>query len=733
MRLTLIIEARSGDVLRIVHLTLSASLALAAMPACGQTIHDAPASNSGAPNSGAPNAGASDADEAATPEIVVTGRAQRLYRTETTTVGKAAENPLDIPQAVQVINSDLFADQGARDVTDIYRNISGVSAFSYGGVTFRGFRQDQAFFDGMRGNPFIGFSVPQLFNIDRVEVLKGPAGLFFGPGSPGGIINYVSKTPADVASLRTVLTAGTYDRLGISSASTGPVDRDGVVTYRLGGFYESIDPYRRNTQNRQLIGDAGLSIKTNDGGKLMLQATAYETSLQANRLRGILTDAAGNFLTDIRWNANEPTDFLTMTAQAYQARYATAIGDRVTFDAGVRYFKSTETQQYHEPRGLVAGNPDLVAREFRDQIRNVDGLAFSANLTARVDLLGMEHKVQTGADWYDEDNDFRSRILRAGVTPLSLSNPVYTVTAPDVPRAARLPFVVTDARTRREGVYLQDRIGLTDTLMLVGGVRYDRFTDRVVDAGAYKDDDVTFRTGAIYKPRRDVSVYASWSQSFEPQAAASQSADVGGPFAPITGEQVEGGIKTDLFDGRVQANVAAYRIKRANILQADASLPPINGQDQLRPIGEVTSKGFEIDLTTDITSNWVLLVNYGYNDAKITGTIPGQAITNAVGDRFANAPRHKIGVWTRYQIAPIDAAFAVGGEYVSKRIDLSGQTVKPYTIFDASITKDLGFAELLLRVDNVFDRVYAASGFTAMSGQFPGEPRTVLTELRFKF
>ncbi|WP_420144060.1 TonB-dependent siderophore receptor [Sphingobium sp.] len=666
-------------------------------------------------------------------QIIVTGRAQRLYRTETTTVGKTAEDPLNIPQAVQVINSDLFADQGARDATDIYRNISGVSFFSYAGVTFRGFRQDQSFYDGMRGNPFIGFSVPQLFNIDRVEVLKGPAGLFFGPGSPGGIINYVSKVPSDTTGMRMVATAGNYDRRGISAEATGPVDKDGIVTYRLGGFYEAMNPYRRNTKNVSLIGDGGLSIKTDEGGKLTLQATVYDNGLQGNRLRGILTDNDGNFLSDIRWNANEPTDFLHLKSQAYQARYVTTIGDRITFDAGVRYFKATETQQYHEPRGMVAGNSDLVAREFRDQIRDVDGLSFSANLTARVDILSMEHTFQAGADWYDETSVLHSRILRAGVTPLSLSNPVYTNSARDVARAALLPFTVTDTRTKRKGAYLQDQISLSDAFMLVGGVRYDKFEDRVVNAASYQDDDITLRTGAIFKPRKDISVYLSWSQSFEPQTAASQTVDVGGPFAPVTGDQFEGGVKTDLFDGRLQTNLAAYRIVRKNILQIDASLPPVNGQDQLRPIGEVTSKGFEIDLSTDITPNWVALVNYGYNDTKITGTIAGQAITNAVGNRFANAPKHKLGFWTRYQVSAIDAAFAVGGEYVSKRISLSGQDVKPYTIFDASVTKGLGFAELMLRVDNIFDKVYAASGFSAQSGHFPGEPRTFLAELRFKF
>lgn len=192
-------------------------------------------------------------------------------------------------------------------------------------------------------------------------------------------------------------------------------------------------------------------------------------------------------------------------------------------------------------------------------------------------------------------------------------------------------------------------------------------------------------------------------------------------------------MKTDLFNGRVQANAAAYRIVRSNILQVDPALPPVNGQDQLRPIGEVTSKGFEFDLATDVTPNWVLLVNYGYNDARITGTIAGQSIGNAVGDRFANAPRHQLGFWTRHQVPVLDAAFAFGGEHVSSRVSLSGQRVQPYTIFDASITKRLGVAELLLRVDNIFDRVYAVSGFTAQTGHFPGEPRTFLVELRTRF
>ncbi|MDQ1230768.1 TonB-dependent siderophore receptor [Sphingomonas sp. SORGH_AS_0879] len=462
--------------------------------------------------------------------------------------------------------------------------------------------------------------------------------------------------------------------------------------------------------------------------------------LRANRLRGVPVDNDGNFLGDIRWNANEPTDFLHLKSQAYQARYATTIGDAVTFDAGARYFDATETQQYHEPRGFVAGSKDLIAREFRDQIRSVDGLSFMANATAKVQIAGMTHKFQAGADWYDETSILDSRILRNGVTPLSLSKPVYTVTGRDVARVAVLPFAVTDTRTKRQGGYLQDQISITDALLIVGGVRYDRFDDAVTTAtggrttasSAYRDGRFTYRGGAIFKPQEQLSLYASWSGSFEPQSAASQNVDAGGPFAPVTGGQIEAGVKSVLLDGRLQANAALYRIIRRNLLQVDPSQPPVNGVDQLRPIGEVTSKGFEFDLSTDLTPDWVLLANYAYNDTKITGTVAGQSLTNAVGDRFANAPRHQLGFWTRYQIAPIGTAIGFGGEYLSSRISLSGQTVQPYMIFDASITKSLGIAELMLRVDNLFDKRYTASGFSAQTGSFPGEPRTLLAELRLR-
>ena len=136
---------------------------------------------------------------------------------------------------------------------------------------------------------------------------------------------------------------------------------------------------------------------------------------------------------------------------------------------------------------------------------------------------------------------------------------------------------------------------------------------------------------------------------------------------------------------------------------------------------------------TNEGGDWVLTLTYAYNDTRITRTNGRTPPTNSVGDRFANAPEHKLGFWTRYQFPRAGLAVALGGDYVSRRISLSNQPVRPYFIFDGSITWARGPINLLLRVDNIFDKTYAASGFTDRSGHFPGDPRSAFVEARYSF
>lgn len=675
-------------------------------------------------------------------EVVITSRAQRLYRVEETTVGKVAADPLVIPQAVQVLNAQLIEDQGARDITDLYRNISGVSYFSYAGVTFRGFRQDQSYYDGLRGDPFIGFTVPQVFNIERIEVLKGPAGMLYGPAPPGGTINYVTKTAGEGFGGEVRAVAGDRSRVGASGEVNVPLVKD-RLSGRVALYYEEQDSFRRNAASETFIGDVSFRLNITDDLDLVAQYTAYDQDLPGNRLRGVPVNLAGDFLTDISWNHNEPTDFLKSSAEVYRAHLVWDPVGPWRGDLQVRHFDAKEAQEYHEQRDLLDtdrnGVIDTITREFRDQRRAADGLAVAGNLSTDVETGPLTHRILAGADWYEETNNSLSRIIRdptrGGPVPnLSIVNPVYGRTSAGNYNLRATPYGVSGSRSRRSGVYLQDQVLIGEQLILVGGVRFDRFDDRnLVNSVSFQDEDVTLRAGVVYRPRQDVSLYASWSDSFEPQSANSQDPAVGGPFAPVTGSQIEGGVKTALFGGRLQSGASIYRIVRENIVQTDTTKAPVNGRNQLSPIGEVTSKGFELDVAADITPQWVVTVNYGYNDTRVTGTVPGQSITNAVGDRFVNAPEHKLGFWTRYQVESIRTAFAFGGEYVSERVGFDREKVKPYTVFDASIIKTFDFGEVMLRVDNLFDETYAASGFGLRNGSFPGEPRTWFVEVRREF
>ena len=673
--------------------------------------------------------------EAEQPDIVVTGRAARLYRVEEVESGKLPTEPLASPLVVNVITEQLIEDQGARDAQDLYRNIPGVSFFSYAGVTARGFRQEEIFYDGLRGDPYAGFSVPQLFNLERVEFLKGPAGMLYGPGAPGGIFNYITKKPQEEFGAQVSAVLGNRDRYGGSAEITGALVSG--VAARGGLFYEAQDSFRFNAASETLIADGGLSFDFGPG-RVILQATRYDQNLDGNRLRGVPADDEGNFLTTIRWNHNEPTDYLNLRSDVAQARVEAEPLAGVSFDATLRYNDAMEAQQYHEPRGLFDsdgdGTVDASTREFRDQKRWQETWSFGTNLVWAAQLSDkVKNRVLVGYDWYKGDFRFDGRSLRGRTTttpglpsPISLFGPVY---GQSDPASYNLPaFSRTDSEQKREGVYLLDELTV-GPLIAVLGIRRDSFND-ASGSNRFRDSDETLRAGLVYRVTPEVSLFGQYGESFEPQDIGSQNPLAGGPFAPTKGDIFEGGVKTALFGGKLRSSLSAYRIRRTNILQADPAGDPGNdGVDDLIAFGEIVSKGVELDLAADITPDWVATVAYAWNDTRITEDAGGGGFSNRVGDRFANAPEHKLGFWTRYQFRGPGLAVALGGDYVSERRSLDDQRVKPYLVFDASLIWERGPWRALLRVDNLFDKTYAASGFLTRSGHFPGEPRTAFLEV----
>lgn len=678
-------------------------------------------------------------------DVVVTARAQKLYRVEETTSGKLPTEPLASSQSITIITKELIEDQGARDAQDLYRNISGVSFFSYAGVTARGFRQQENFYDGLRGDPYIGFSVPQLFNIERVEFLKGPAGMLYGQAAPGGLFNYVTKTPSKDFAANIGLVAGNFDRYGGQAEVTGPVAD--VLALRGGLFFEDRKQPRYNAENKSFIGDVAATLDL-DVAKLTLQALRVTQDLPGNRLRGVPADFAGNFVADIRWNHNEPSDFLSLRSTSFQGRAEVNPTDSLKIDATIRRTDAIERQKYHEPTvTFTAANRDIpndtVARQYRDQVRDNDILSLGTNATWTADLGGnISNRLLVGFDYSKTTLVFDNALL-SGTTatvagrpcPLSLSNPVYGRCDPTTYAMPAYTRTITD--TIRTGYYALNELTIGKLVAIVG-VRRDEFDDANFNAArvrtsAYKGGDTTWRAGLVYRVRDDLSLFGQYATSFEPQSAGAHDVRAGGPFEPTTGHMFEGGVKTALLNGRIQSSIAAYQIVRKNLLQSTGADPEGDGVINNVQFGEVRSRGVDVDLAADVTDDWVVTLTYAYNDTIITKDNGRTPITNAVGRRFVNAPEHKLGFWSRYQFPAAGLAFALGGDYVSRRINFDGQSVKPYFVFDGSVTYKTGPLEFRARVDNIFDKKYAASGFSRSSGHFPGEPRTAFVEARYNF
>ncbi|MDO3384892.1 TonB-dependent siderophore receptor [Gilvimarinus sp. SDUM040013] len=673
--------------------------------------------------------------------MLVTGRAQSLYRVDETSVSTRINADLTrIPASVQIINADLIEDQGARDARDLYRAISGVSVFSYSGVTFRGFRQDEVLYDGLRGDPYAGFTVPRLFGVDQVEVLKGPSGALYGAGAPGGLINYATSQATLENYGRAQLVAGNFDLTGVNVAATGQIG-DSDFGYRVAMLKETEQPFREHSSNDNDQGDLGFIWLPSDKTSIKVKYSFVDQTLGANRLRGVPADEDGNFLVAPSWNHNEPTDFLTLRANSVYSRIEHSFSDGIRLDVAMRYYDNQEKQNYHEPRGLYDSNgdgvDDMMARQFRDQIRNSEGTSAYANLVFEFATGSIEHQLLTGLEYYNEDSDFKAKrgspIESGGVVPpLSLYDPLYGQTS-------RAQYGLdlrgwesdTTSSLTQSGLYIQDLVRVSERFDILASLRFNDFES---DSNGVTDSDsaTTYRLGGVYHITENLNTYLSYSEGFEPQSAANQDTDKGGPFAPEESENMELGAKLNLWDGRARLNLAIYETEKRNVLQGNPEGDVDgDGVDDLVAIGKVRSRGFEFDLSADLQPLWTMTLNYGYNRTRVLEATTG--ITNATGDKFANTPEHQIGLWTRYDFPSISSAIAFGADYKSDQISIQGDYVKPYTTFDASWQSEWDLWKLQLNVSNLFNKEYAESGFIHRTGHFPGEPRRVVATLSRTF
>ncbi|MGL6159801.1 TonB-dependent siderophore receptor [Microbulbifer sp.] len=681
-------------------------------------------------------------------EVVVTGRAQEFYLESETRVGtKVATDIMDIPQSVQVLSAQLMRDQAARQVTDLYRAVAGVSEFSYSGVTFRGFRDDEnVFYDGVRGDPYSGFGVPQLFNFERAEILKGPAGALYGGGEPGGTINYVSKKPRFEEEIEVNLTMGNYDRLGGSVDTTGGLSES--VAYRFGAFYEEQDSFRNHADaaNQEVAG--GLLFELAENTRLTTTFDYIKQDLGGNRLRGVPVDDDGNFLVDRSYNANEKGDFQDLEALVLQATLDHQFSENLSLSATLRQLDNERDQQYHESRGWVDVNGDgeaniddgTIKREYRKQHRENAETSLTADFVYTLDTASIGHQILFGGDYHKVDTEydyFRARYEADGVGNLNIFELNYGETDPSTYNLRNMGS--DGAKSDRYSVYLQDQMELGPRWSALVGVRHDTFEDTSKASGHHFEDSALVpRAGLVFKPMDHTALYLNYSESFNPVELYQQEdvRDVG-RLDPETGNQIELGMKNEWLDGSMMTTLAVYTITKKDVTMDDGG--PGDGIPALINVGKVESQGFEATLVGDLGDSWTITANYAYNDTRKVKGAEGQYLINTIiengrfRDRFANAPRHQAGLWSRYDFPSINSSIAFGADYVSEQFSFNGQRVKPFTVFDLSWSTAWNDTLVQVNVKNLLDKEYAVSGFNERNGHFPGDPRELVVQVTQNF
>ncbi|UBF26358.1 TonB-dependent siderophore receptor [Kovacikia minuta CCNUW1] len=582
-------------------------------------------------------------------ELVVTGTGQRGYFIPDATTATRTDTPLrDIPQSIQVVPRQVIEDQKILRISDAVRNVSGVTPQGgYSGLTdnynIRGFTT----YDNLRDGYYAQDNLVNPTNIERIEVLKGPASVLYGQFEPGGVVNYVTKKPLSEPYYFAEFTAGSFSTYRPSIDLSGPLNTDKTLLYRLNAAYESSGSFIDFVDQKQFSIAPSLTYKIGDATSLTLQ---YEY-LNADRTYydGLPPDPSV-FKAPISRFLGEPGDRFKFESHTIFL----ALNHRFNENLRLRSAFTTELRDTEEPGEF---RPNSIAADGRTVLRRyAAGPGYYRNDALQNDLISnfntgaIQHQLLLGLEWnqYTYGYDY----LRSSVdlTPsIDLFNPVYGASPPPI-------FDEASQRDRFHrttiGLYAQDQITLLPNLKLLVGGRYDFIhrknrsqpldasgNDPIGDATEERLYNGAFspRVGIVYQPIPPISLYASYSRSFNP--SGSRTVD-GSLLPPERGTQYEVGIRGETLNGKLSATLSAYEIIKANVATVDT-----NNTDFSIAAGEVKSRGIEFDVVGEILPGWNVIASAFVNDAFVSrdNSLP-------VGDRLVNAPSQGASLWTTYEI-----------------------------------------------------------------------------------
>jgi catecholate siderophore receptor len=657
-------------------------------------------------------------------------------------VATAVKTPtllVNVPQSVSVVSAEQISEQALFSIADVMQYTPGVS-IGLGEdhrdqVTIRGQNTTADFFvDGLRDD--VQYFRP-LYNLERVEILRGANALLFGRGGGGGVVNRVTKVASSAEDF-TTLSAG-IDTFGAGSIS---VDTNKAIdannAFRFNGVFDSIDNHRDFKDGERYAINPTYTWMANDDTTVV---ASYEY-VNDDRLvdRGIPSlDGAPLEGYDDTYFGDPDFNNTTLEAHIARVRVDHALSQNWNLNGTVQFADYDKAYQNLYPVNFDADAGTVTLDGYRDTTTRENALV-QLNLIGQFATGDINHTLLTGMEYGSQDTENARRdaffadsqddqVSFVFSDPLVI--PSMTLTDPVRDRASDVTFT---------SAFVQDEIKLNENWIVVAGLRYDNFDIDVVDSievanGAddgnsgflsSSDSQVSPRAGLIYKPAESVSIYASYSKSFLPRSG-DQFLSLSLTSQALEAEEFENkeiGVKWNFSDS-LSVTAAAFEVERENGTAQDPNNP------EASILTGTETKGFEVQVVGKLSERWV--INAGYSN--LDGEEMGRIVDGALANRdLAQLPEHMLTLWNQYEVND-KWRVALGVIYQSEQYASLNNTVElpDFVRVDAAVYYDYSEdVKLQLNVENLFDEDYFPSAHND-NNIATGEPLNARVSLQYKF
>lgn len=650
------------------------------------------------------------------------------------------------PANVGTVNEPVLREQSARVLGDALRNISGINNQSQSGVadffTVRGYDSLSGALVLTDGAPEPEVSFYQMYNVERVEVFKGPGGFLYGrnglSGALAGIVNIVRRQPEPVSFGSFGGSFGSFGTFqGNLDVNLAPEKSD-TFSFRLNAMYRESDFYRDDKHNENLAVNPALAWRFGPDTILNVNLEFVDLSYQPDNGVPILNNALPD--VDRKTSYQSPLDFSDQTIGRFQVDLQTKLSPSWSL-RNKTYYRDLDWETdgtlfigFANPfNPICLPTPGLNEPEVCRALTSLDdrqkfiGNQFEMVWTGSTG--SVSHNLLVGLELASFADEFT---LDVGLLPqIALFNPVETATGTLFPLQ---PQQVGDSRSLVAAPYVINNFQFSDRFQALVGARFDIIDFEDDATGASRDDsDFSPMLGLTFAATETMNLYVNAADAFAPPSGR-----LTGDPVPEESRQYEIGAKLGRAGGKVQTTVALYQLERENIGIVDET-----GFTQ--QAGDQRSRGIEIEFAAELRPRLRAFVSYAYNDAELTRfvecapgfTDPGTGQCVQSIDRSGNtpafAPEHLVNIWVSQRFGN-GWGFGAGARFVSEQFIAEDNqfAIDDYLLFDAALYYTIDRWELSLNFQNITDEDYETRGFGS-SSVIPANPFSVHAGFNYRF